>query len=125
MSKVEWRERAAGGRWRGLPRLPSACGALVLAAGCLTAIVVSALAVAPAAQAGTAPAPAAGWSTVFNDNFAGSAGSAPAAANWFYDIGSGYGTGEIENTTNSTNNVYLDGSGDLVLKAIDNGGTWG
>ena len=79
---------------------------------------------ARAAQAGTAPAPPSGWSTVFSDNFAGAAGSAPSAANWFYDIGTGYGTGEIENTTNSTSNVYLDGNGDLVLKAIDNGGTW-
>ena len=61
---------------------------------------------------------------MFSDNFAGAAGSAPSAQNWFYDIGSGYGTGEIENTTNSTSNVYLDGNGDLVLKAIDNGGTW-
>ncbi len=61
---------------------------------------------------------------MFSDNFAGSAGSAPSAANWFYDIGTGYGTGEIENTTNSTSNVYVDGNGDLVLKAIDNGGTW-
>ena len=69
------------------------------------------------------PAPS-GWSTVFSDNFAGAAGSAPSAANWFYDIGTGYGTGETENTTNSTSNVYLDGNGDLVLKAIDNGGTW-
>jgi hypothetical protein len=105
--------------------LRSAFTALLLAAGCLTAVVVSALVVAPvAAQAGTAPAPPAGWSTVFSDNFAGAAGSAPSAANWFYDIGTGYGTGEIENTTNSTSNVYLDGNGDLVLKAIDNNGTW-
>ena len=79
---------------------------------------------APSALADTAPPPPAGWTTVFSDNFAGAAGSAPSAANWFYDIGTGYGTGEIENTTNSTSNVYLDGNGDLVLKAIDNGGTW-
>jgi Malectin domain/Ricin-type beta-trefoil lectin domain/Putative Ig domain len=113
------------GRRRRGSRLRSAFTALLLAAGCLTAVVVSALVVAPvAAQAGTAPAPPAGWSTVFSDNFAGAAGSAPSAANWFYDIGTGYGTGEIENTTNSTSNVYLDGNGDLVLKAIDNNGTW-
>jgi hypothetical protein len=61
---------------------------------------------------------------VFGDNFAGPAGSAPSAANWFYDIGTGYGTGETEQTTNSTNNVYLDGNGHLVLKAISSGGTW-
>ena len=113
------------GRRRRGSRLRAAFSALLLAAGCLTAIVVSALVVAPvAAQAGTAPPPPTGWSTVFSDNFAGTAGSAPSAANWFYDIGTGYGTGEIENTTNSTSNVYLDGNGDLVLKAIDNGGTW-
>ena len=31
---------------------------------------------------------------------------------------------EREQTTNSTSNVYLDGNGHLVLKAINNGGTW-
>ena len=60
------------------------------------------------------PPPPSGLTTVFSDNFAGAAGSAPSSANWFYDIGTGYGTGEIENTTNSTNNVYLDGNGHLV-----------
>ena len=79
---------------------------------------------APAARADTVPPPPSGWTTVFGDNFAGAAGSAPSAANWFYDIGTGYGTGEKEQTTNSTSNVYLDGNGHLVLKAIDNGGTW-
>ena len=77
-----------------------------------------------AAPASTVPPPPAGWTTVFGDNFAGPAGSAPSSANWFYDIGTGYGTGEIEQTTNSTSNVYLDGNGHLVLKAIHNGGTW-
>ena len=116
-------EHASSGR-RHASRLRAAFTALLLAAGCLTAIVASTFAVAPAALAGTAPAPPAGWSTVFSDNFPGAAGSAPSSANWFYDIGSGYGTGETENTTNSTSNVYLNGNGDLVLKAIDNGGTW-
>jgi hypothetical protein len=97
---------------------------LALVAGSLTGAVATTLAVAPAAQAGTVPPPPSGWNTVFSDDFAGPAGSAPSAANWFYDIGTGYGTGEIENTTNSTSNAYLDGNGDLVLKAIDNGGTW-
>ena len=48
----------------------------------------------------------------------------PAKANWFYDIGTGYGTGEIEQTTSSTRNVSLDGHGHLVLKAIRAGGSW-
>ncbi|HEV2638561.1 MAG TPA: carbohydrate-binding protein [Actinocrinis sp.] len=90
----------------------------------LIAAFVTVLSLAPSAHAGTAPPAPSGWNTVFSDNFAGAAGSAPAASNWFYDIGTGYGTGEIEQTTNSTGNAYLDGNGHLVLKAIDSGGTW-
>ena len=97
---------------------------LALLAGCLTSVVAVGLVRAPAARADTVPPPPSGWTTVFGDNFAGAAGSAPSAANWFYDIGTGYGTGETEQTTSSTSNVYLDGNGHLVLKAIDNGGTW-
>jgi hypothetical protein len=96
---------------------------MALLAGCLTSVVATALASTPA-RADTVPGPPPGWTTVFGDNFAGPAGSAPSAANWFYDIGTGYGTGEKEQTTNSTSNVYLDGNGHLVLKAINNGGAW-
>ena len=96
--------------------------ALLLVASCLTAVGFAAL--APAVRADTVPPPPSGYTTVFSDSFAGAAGSAPSSANWFYDIGTGYGTGEVENTTNSTSNVYLDGNGHLVLKAINNGGTW-
>src|ERR1700729_190126 len=96
----------------------------VLLAGSLITVAITTVAGVPAAYADAVPPPPAGFTTVFGDNFAGPAGSAPSAANWFYDIGTGYGTGEIENTTSSTNNAYLDGNGHLVLKAIDNGGTW-
>ena len=98
--------------------------ALALLASGLAGVVGTGLVRAPAARADTVPPPPSGWTTVFGDNFAGAAGSAPSAANWFYDIGTGYGTGEKEQTTNSTNNVYIDGNGHLVLKAINNGGTW-
>jgi beta-glucanase (GH16 family) len=89
-------------------------------------VALAAASVPATAEAGAAavPAPPRGWATVFGDDFAGRAGAAPAAANWFYDIGSGYGTGEIERTTSSTRNVYLDGHGHLVLKAIRGGSTW-
>jgi hypothetical protein len=93
-------------------------------AGGLTAVVTTILTAAPSAHADTVPPPPAGWTTVFGDDFAGTAGAPPSSANWFYDIGTGFGTGEKEQTTNSTNNVYLDGNGHLVLKAINNGGTW-
>ncbi|GAA5190770.1 hypothetical protein GCM10023322_46690 [Rugosimonospora acidiphila] len=106
------------------PRRLSGLAALALLAGCLTGAVSATVIGAPAALADPVPPPPSGWTTVFGDDFAGTAGSPPAAANWFYDIGTGYGTGEREQTTNSTNNVYLDGNGHLVLKAINNGGTW-
>jgi hypothetical protein len=48
----------------------------------------------------------------------------PLSPNWFYDIGTGYGTGEKEHTTNSTDNVYLDGNGHLVLKAVSRDGSY-
>ena len=117
------RGRGTGRRPRLLLRGHSVLTAVALLAGTLAAAATTVVA-APTALADTVPPPPAGWTTVFSDNFAGPAGSAPSAANWFYDIGTGYGTGEKEQTTNSTNNVYLDGNGHLVLKATDNGGTW-
>ncbi len=112
------------GRQPGSLRPRSVLTTLVLLAGSLTGVMTTTLFTAPAARADTVPPPPAGWTTVFGDNFAGPAGSAPSSANWFYDIGTGFGTGEKEHTTNSTSNVYLDGNGHLVLKAINNGGTW-
>jgi beta-glucanase (GH16 family) len=78
------------------------------------------------------PAPAAGWTTVFSDDFSGSAGSGVNTANWLYDTGISYpggatnwGTGEIETMTSSTANVYQDGAGHLAIKPIrDASGNW-
>ena len=118
------RSGPSAARTPGAPRRRSLLTAVALLAGSLTGTVAMTVASAPPALADTPPGAPAGWTTVFSDNFAGAAGSAPNAQNWFYDIGTGYGTGEHEQTTNSTNNVYLDGNGHLVLKAINNGGTW-
>ena len=62
---------------------------------------------------------------VFDDEFNGAKGS-PPPANWGYDIGSrGWGNHELETYTSSRANSYLDGSGDLVIKAIrEPDGTW-
>jgi len=106
------------------PRRRSALAITALLAGGLTGAAALTVAAAPAAMADPVPPAPAGWTTVFSDDFSGAAGSAPSSANWFYDIGTGYGTGEKEQTTNSTSNVYLDGNGHLVLKAINSGGTW-
>ena len=120
MARRPWRA-ARGPRALG-PR--SLLTTLAVLAGCLAGVAAAGLGRAPAARADTVPPPPSGWTTVFGENFAGTAGSPPSPANWFYDIGSGYGTGEKEQTTSSTTNVYLDGNGHLVLKAINNGGTW-
>ncbi|HUC57780.1 MAG TPA: glycoside hydrolase family 16 protein [Streptosporangiaceae bacterium] len=101
-----------------------------LLAGLVTAVAGATLGtialLAQPVSATTVPAPPAGWTTVFSDNFAGAAGSPVNSANWKYDTGPGssFGTGEIETMTNSTSNVYLDGNGHLVIKAIDSGGSW-
>jgi beta-glucanase (GH16 family) len=79
------------------------------------------VAAAPAAV----PAPPSGWSTVFSDDFNGTAGSGPSGS-WQYDTGPGssFGTGEIETMTNSASNVHLDGNGDLDLTALGSGSSW-
>jgi beta-glucanase (GH16 family) len=65
-----------------------------------------------------APAYAQNWVLVWSDEFDGAAGTGPDPANWTYDIGTGFGTGEIEHTTDSRDNSFIDGNGNLVIKAI-------
>lgn len=79
---------------------------------------------APGAPAGVPPAPR-GWQTVFSDDFTGPAGAAPSSA-WRYDTGPGssFGNNEVETMTSARSNVYLDGSGNLDITALDNGGEW-
>ncbi|ACU75495.1 coagulation factor 5/8 type domain protein [Catenulispora acidiphila DSM 44928] len=88
-------------------------------------------AVAPAAIPSAVPAPPSGWTTAFSDDFTGAANT-PIDSNWIYDLGTSYpggagnwGTGEVESETNSTQNVYQDGAGHLVIKPIrDAQGAW-
>ncbi len=114
--------RVPRGESRMFTRLRALSTTAVLAL--LSAGVLAGVATAPAAHADTPPPPPSGWTTVFSDDFSGAAGSAPSSANWFYDIGTGYGTGEKEQTTSSTANTYLDGNGHLVLKALSSGSAW-
>ncbi|AZS83872.1 glycoside hydrolase family 16 protein [Streptomyces griseoviridis] len=86
---------------------------------------------APSADA-SAPTPPSGWSQVFLDDFNGTAGTGVSTSNWQYDLGTSYpggaanwGTGEVETMTNSTNNVSLDGSGNLRITPLrDSAGRW-
>jgi beta-glucanase (GH16 family) len=67
--------------------------------------------------------PSTGWNLVWSDEFNGS--GAINTANWNFDLGAGgWGNGEWETYTNSTANVYQDGAGNLVIKAIKNGSTY-
>lgn len=80
------------------------CSALLLLASCLAAVAFSALGVTPA-RADTVPPAPSGWNTVFSDNFAGAAGSAPSAQNWFYSTTTG---------TGGTQNLNISGSGRYI-----------
>ncbi|MGQ4420785.1 glycoside hydrolase family 16 protein [Streptomyces sp. SAS_269] len=92
--------------------------AVVATVGLATAVATAATAPASA----SAPTPPSGWSQVFLDDFNGSAGSGVNTSNWQYDTGTSYpggaanwGTGEVETMTSSTNNVALDGNGNLLI----------
>lgn len=60
------------------------------------------------------------WELVWSDEFNGAAGSAPSAANWAFDIGTGsngWGNSELQYYTNRPDNIKLDGGGRLVITA--------
>jgi beta-glucanase (GH16 family) len=85
---------------------------------------VGPLAAAPVAAAPLAlPAPPAGFTQTWADDFTGASGTGVNTGTWKYDTGPGssFGTGEIETMTNSTANVFQDGAGHLVLRALHSG----
>ena len=106
--------------------LVGACG-LLLVTGMPAANAATGL---PSDTASASLAPAAmrsaGWHPVFQDHFRQPAGSPVNSAYWQYDTGPGssFGTGEIETMTNSTQNVYENGRGTLVLRALESNGAW-
>jgi beta-glucanase (GH16 family) len=107
-----------------MSRIRVALNALLLLPGCLAGAAVAMAATGQPALAGTVPHAPSGWTTVFGADFAGAAGSAPSSANWFSDTGTDKGSREVNRNTGSTSNVYRDGKGHLVLKAIRSGGSW-
>jgi len=66
------------------------------------------------------------WSLSWSDDFEGAAGTLPDASKWGFDLGNGdgWGNAELENYTNDPQNVSLDGDGNLVITAIQNGNSF-
>jgi beta-glucanase (GH16 family) len=82
----------------------------------LTSLALSLVPIAASAQTTT------GWKLIWSDEFSGLAGSAPDASKWNYDLGGGgWGNGEAEIYTSSQQNVFQDGRGNLVIRAIRDG----
>ena len=111
-----------------IPRRFAAALAVTVVAGLLAPTVPavaadSATDALPAAVLQAAPADAPGWTTLFRDDFSGPAGSA-VGAKWEHEVGT-WGTGAVDRTTASTDNVFLDGSGALSIRALrDASGAW-
>jgi beta-glucanase (GH16 family) len=67
---------------------------------------------------GRAPAHARPVSYAFADEFNGPAGSAPDPSKWTYDVGGGgWGDNQLQIYTSSRENSFLDGRGNLVIRA--------
>ena len=62
---------------------------------------------------------ASAWKLLWSDEFNGAAGQLPDPTKWTYDVGFDCcGNNEIETYTNSPNNVFQDGHGNLVIRAL-------
>jgi beta-glucanase (GH16 family) len=63
------------------------------------------------------------WILAWSDEFNGSPGTRPDPAKWVFDIGAtGWGNHELEEYTDKTGNVSLDGHGHLAIRAIRSSG---
>ncbi|MFE0388962.1 glycoside hydrolase family 16 protein [Streptomyces bungoensis] len=101
---------------------PRAFRRALLAVVATFGLAVTAATAATGSANASAPTPPSGWTQVFADDFNGSAGSGVNTNDWQYDTGTSYpggaanwGTGEVESMTSSTNNVALDGNGNLLI----------
>jgi hypothetical protein len=78
------------------------------------------------------PSTPSGWTLQWNDDFTGSANALPSSSNWNYTTGTQYsggpaqfGTGEIQTYTTNSQNLGLDGSGNLKITPVRAGnGSW-
>lgn len=62
------------------------------------------------------------WKLLWADEFNGPANTLPDDSKWTYDLGAGgWGNRELETYTNSLANVFQDGAGHLVIRALATG----
>ncbi|MEV0894574.1 glycoside hydrolase family 16 protein [Promicromonospora sp. MEB111] len=93
----------------------------------LSASLVASAATQKAPDGGPAPsardaAPAAVGALTWSDEFDGAAGGAPNPANWNLETGGGgWGNNELQTYTSSRDNSALDGNGNLVITARQDG----
>ncbi len=59
------------------------------------------------------------YGLVWSDEFEGAAGQSPDSTKWRFDIGTDWGNDQLEYDTDRPENVSLDGSGNLVITAIE------
>lgn len=62
------------------------------------------------------------WQLTWSDEFEGQKNQAPDAQKWSYDLGTGqngWGNGEYQTYTQRPENVSLDGTGNLVITALN------
>lgn len=98
----------------------------------LATAVVLLIAALAAPSSAEVPDPEPGWELAWSDDFDGAAGQLPSAENWIVDLGHSYpggpdnwGTGEIQNYTDSPDNISLDGNGNLRITPLrDGSGGW-
>ena len=67
------------------------------------------------------------WQETWSDDFNGSAGQLPDTTKWAFDLGTGdggWGNDELQFYTNHPENISLDGEGNLVITAINSGGSY-
>jgi len=57
------------------------------------------------------------WILIWQDEFTGAAGDRPDSLKWTYDIGTNWGNAQLEYDTDRTENVSLDGEGNLAIVA--------
>lgn len=84
----------------GLPALVVAIGMIPFGNGCRSS--------------GTSPGEI---TLIWHDEFEGPLGQSPDPARWRFEIGTGWGNGQLEYDTARPENVYLDGNGNLAITA--------